>query len=75
VLHGLLVVAGKGSKRRRIPFSCGLRRVPFRYAADRQALLFATRHGKKLGRRNVLMIEDLQAVHQHDTLRRDRVLS
>jgi integrase/recombinase XerD len=50
----LLVVTGKGSKQRRIPFSYELRRVLFRYAADRQGLLFATRHGKKLGRRNVL---------------------
>jgi integrase/recombinase XerD len=50
----LLVVTGKGRKQRRIPFSYELRRVLCRYAADRQGLLFATRHGRKLGRRNVL---------------------
>jgi integrase/recombinase XerD len=50
----LLTVTGKGRKQRRIPFSFELRRVLYRHIADRQGLVFATRHGKKLGRRNVL---------------------
>ena len=50
----LLTVTGKGRKQRRIPFSFELRRILCRYIADRQGLVFATRYGKKLGRRNVL---------------------
>jgi integrase/recombinase XerD len=51
----LLTVTGKGRKQRRIPFSFELRRVLARHITDRQdGLLFATRQGRKLGRRNVL---------------------
>jgi integrase/recombinase XerD len=50
----LLTVTGKGKKQRRIPFSFELRRALYRFIADRQGLVFATRYGKKLGRRNVL---------------------
>lgn len=51
----LFTVTGKGRKQRRIPFSFELRRLLARYLAGRQdELLFATRQGRKLGRRNVL---------------------
>jgi len=54
----LLTVTGKGRKQRRIPFSLELRRVLVRYTADfcphPRELLFATRRGRKLGRRVVL---------------------
>jgi site-specific recombinase XerD len=49
----LLTVTGKGRKQRRIPFSFQLRRVLNRYT-DTDGLLFRTRDGRKLGRRNVL---------------------
>jgi integrase/recombinase XerD len=51
----LLTVTGKGRKQRRIPFSFELRRVLVRHVTDpKDGLLFATREGRKLGRRNVL---------------------
>lgn len=52
----LLCVTGKGRKQRRIPFSFELRRILLRSMADMEGdgLLFSTRDGKKLGRRNVL---------------------
>lgn len=54
----LLTVNGKGRKQRRVPFSFELRRVLARYVTDfckqGDAVLFGTRRGKKLGRRNVL---------------------
>ena len=52
----LFTVTGKGRKQRKIPFSFELRRHLSRFLLDlhREQLIFATRHGKKLGRRNVL---------------------
>lgn len=54
----LFTVTGKGSKQRRIPFSLELRRVLNRYVTEfcphPNELLFATRRGRKLGRRVVL---------------------
>jgi integrase/recombinase XerD len=49
----LLCITGKGRTQRRIPFSFELRRVLLRYA-DIDGLLFRTRDGRKLGRRNIL---------------------
>jgi len=52
----LLTVMGKGRKQRRIPFSFQLRKILMRSMVDMEGdgLLFHTRDGKKLGRRNVL---------------------
>jgi integrase/recombinase XerD len=52
----LLTVTGKGRKSRRIPFSYELRRVLTRYSREYapHGLLFTSRHGHKLHRRNVL---------------------
>jgi integrase/recombinase XerD len=49
----LLTVTGKGNKQRRIPFSFELRRHLFRFKHEHQ-LVFPTREGKKLMRRNML---------------------
>ena len=47
---------GKGRKQRKIPFSFELRRHLCRFLVDLhpEQLIFTTRHGRKLGRRNVL---------------------
>ena len=51
----LFTVTGKGRKQRRIPFSFELRRVLARFLIDFPSeLVFATRRGRKLGRRVVL---------------------
>jgi integrase/recombinase XerD len=52
----LFTVTGKGRKQRKIPFSFELRRHLTRFLVDRnpEQLIFATRHERKLGRRNVL---------------------
>jgi integrase/recombinase XerD len=52
----LFTVTGKGRKQRKIPFSFELRRQLSRFLVDLhpEQLIFATRHGRKLGRRNVL---------------------
>ena len=52
----LFTVAGKGRKQRKIPFSFELRRHLSRFLVDlhSEQLIFATRRGRKLGRRNVL---------------------
>jgi integrase/recombinase XerD len=52
----LFTVNGKGRKQRKIPFSFELRRHLSRFLVDLhpEQLIFATRHGRKLGRRNVL---------------------
>jgi site-specific recombinase XerD len=52
----LFTVTGKGRKQRKIPFSFELRRHLSRFLVDlhSEQLIFATRHGRKLGRRNVL---------------------
>jgi site-specific recombinase XerD len=52
----LFTVTGKGRKQRKIPFSFELRRHLSRFLVDLhpEQLIFATRHGRKLGRRNVL---------------------
>jgi integrase/recombinase XerD len=51
----LITVTGKGSKQRRIPFSFELRKTLFAYQRYVPGtLVFCTRLGKKLGRRNVL---------------------
>jgi integrase/recombinase XerD len=52
----LFTVTGKGRKQRKIPFSFELRRHLSRFLVDLhpEQLVFATRHGRKLGRRNVL---------------------
>jgi len=52
----LFTVTGKGRKQRKIPFSLELRRhlARFLVALHPEQLIFATRYGKKLGRRNVL---------------------
>jgi len=46
----------KGRKQRKTPFSFELRRHLYRFLVDLrpEQLIFATRHGRKLGRRNVL---------------------
>jgi integrase/recombinase XerD len=49
----LLTVIGKASKQRKIPFSFELRKHLCRFKHEHQ-LVFATRQGKKLGRRDVL---------------------
>jgi integrase/recombinase XerD len=49
----LLTVTGKGSKQRKIPFSFELRKHLLRFKHEHQ-LVFPTRQGKKLGRRDVL---------------------
>ncbi|HVN17453.1 MAG TPA: tyrosine-type recombinase/integrase [Dongiaceae bacterium] len=49
----LLLVRGKGGKERRIPFSFELRKYLWRFRHEHQ-LLFCTRHGTELGRRDVL---------------------
>jgi integrase/recombinase XerD len=52
----LFTVNGKGRKQRKIPFSFELRRHLSRFLVDLhpEQLVFATRGGRKLGRRNVL---------------------
>jgi integrase/recombinase XerD len=51
----LLTVRGKGNKQRTIPFSLELRRYLFKLQQQSEHdLVFATRDGHKLGRRNVL---------------------
>ena len=52
----LVRLEGKGSKTRIVPFSSELRKCLVRYIADADTnrLVFATRNGTKLGRRNVL---------------------
>jgi integrase/recombinase XerD len=52
----LFTVSGKGRKQRKIPFSFELRRHLSRFLVDlhQEQFIFATRHGRKLGRRNVL---------------------
>jgi integrase/recombinase XerD len=49
----LLTVTGKGSKQRKIPFSFELRRLLYKWKSEHQ-LVFPTRRGRKLGRRDVL---------------------
>src|SRR5947207_1142979 len=53
-----MTITGKGRKQRRIPFSLELRRVLVRYVSNFRShpseLLFTTRHGRKLGRRDLL---------------------
>lgn len=49
----LLTVMGKGSRQRRIPFSFALRKHLCRFKHEHQ-LVFPTRRGSKLGRREVL---------------------
>jgi len=49
----LLTVTGKGNKQRKIPFSFELRKLLYRWRSEKQ-LVFSTRQGKKLGRRDVL---------------------
>ena len=52
----LVRLDGKGGKQRVVPFSAELRKRLVRFVADKPAeqLVFATRDGKMLGRRNVL---------------------
>lgn len=51
----LFTVMGKGRKERKVPFSFELRRALVKYMHDYKSdLIFATRRGRKLGRRNVL---------------------
>jgi integrase/recombinase XerD len=52
----LFTVTGKGRKQRKVPFSFELRRHLSRFLVDlhSEQLVFATRHGRKLGRRNML---------------------
>jgi integrase/recombinase XerD len=52
----LFTVTGKGRKQRKIPFSFELRRHLSRFLVDLhpEQLIFAIRHGRKLGRRNML---------------------
>jgi integrase/recombinase XerD len=51
----LIYLEGKGRKERAVAFSYELRKVLWRWRGTRQnGLLFATREGTKLGRRNVL---------------------
>jgi integrase/recombinase XerD len=61
----LFTVTGKGRKERKIPFSFELRRHLSRFLADLhpEQLVFATRHGRKLGRRNVLRDVKLHCRH------------
>jgi integrase/recombinase XerD len=49
----LITVIGKEDKQRRIPFSLELRKRLFKWKGQHQ-LVFSTRDGKKLGRRNML---------------------
>jgi integrase/recombinase XerD len=49
----LLTVTGKRNKQRKIPFSFELRKVLFK-SRNEYDLVFSTRVGKKLGRRNIL---------------------
>jgi hypothetical protein len=49
----LLTVTGKGNKQRKIPFSFELRKHLVRFKHEHQ-LVFPTRQGRKLGRRDVL---------------------
>ncbi len=49
----LLTVTGKGAKQRKIPFSFILRKHLSRFKHE-HTLVFPTRHGRKLGRRDVL---------------------
>lgn len=49
----LLLVRGKGGKERRIPFSVELRRFLWKFRHEHQ-LVFCTRHGTELGRRDAL---------------------
>lgn len=56
-LHNLLfTITGKGRKQRKIPFSFELRRHLSRslVGVHPEQLIFATRYGRKLGRRNML---------------------
>jgi integrase/recombinase XerD len=51
----LLTVCGKGNKQRRIPISRELRKILWRYLQTHDSnLLFCTRDGTKLGRRDML---------------------
>lgn len=50
----LIRVMGKGSKERFIPFSFELRKILFRYKAEKTGLLFSTRDGRKIKHRNIL---------------------
>ena len=51
----LVTVLGKGNKQRRIPVSRELRKILWRYLQGRDStLLFCTREGTKLGRRDML---------------------
>jgi integrase/recombinase XerD len=51
----ILTVKGKGDKERKIPFSFELRKTIFRYLKLHDSdLLFCTRDGHRLGRRDVL---------------------
>jgi integrase/recombinase XerD len=61
----LFTVTGKGRKQRKIPFSFELRRHLSRCLVDLhpEQLIFATRHGRKLGRRNVL--RDVKLLCRH----------
>lgn len=49
----LLTVTGKGARQRKIPFSFQLRKHLWRHRHEHQ-LVFCTRHGGKLGRRDML---------------------
>jgi integrase/recombinase XerD len=49
----LLLIRGKGGKERRIPFSVELRRFLWKFRHEHQ-LVFCTRRGMELGRRDVL---------------------
>jgi integrase/recombinase XerD len=59
----LLTVQGKGGKQRVVPFSFELRKVLWKYTSKQNAnvdLLFSTRDGRKLQRRN--MLRDFKAL-------------
>jgi len=46
-------VTGKGRKERDVPFSLELRKLLWKYTADKSGYLFSTRDGLKLGHRNI----------------------
>lgn len=50
----LISVKGKGNKHRLVPMSLEMRKILFRFCADRKGYVFCTRDGRPLGRRNVL---------------------
>jgi integrase/recombinase XerD len=57
----LLKVKGKGDKERVVPFSCELRKRLYHWCGQHEfGLVFPTRHGTRLGRRDVL--RDLKAL-------------